>query len=75
MRYGHGKAGIIGIILKPETLKTWALSLHVCGQLLEDLSTLRENERTSCIKTKKPKLEFLLIRLTERVCEGSWTCV
>ena len=51
MRYGHGKAGIIGITLKPETLKTWALSLHVCGQILEDLSTLRENERTSCIKT------------------------
>ena len=49
MRYGHGKAGIIGITLKPETLKTWALSLHVCGKLLEDLSTLRENERPSCI--------------------------
>ena len=51
MRYGHGKAGIIGITLKPETLKTWALSLHVCGKLLEDLSTLRENERPSCIQT------------------------
>ena len=51
MRYGHGKAGIIGITLKPETLKTWALSLHVCGQLLEDLSTLRENERQSNIQT------------------------
>ena len=36
MRYGHGKAGIIG--------KTWALSLYVCGQLLEDLSTLRDDE-------------------------------
>ena len=51
MRYGHGKAGIIGITLKPETLKTWALSLHVCGKLLEDQSTLRENERPSCIQT------------------------
>ena len=28
MRYGHGKTGIVGITLKPETLKTWALS-HV----------------------------------------------
>lgn len=23
MRYGHGKNGIIGITLKPETFKTW----------------------------------------------------
>ena len=27
MRYGHGPQGIIGITLKPETLKTWALGL------------------------------------------------
>ena len=77
MQYGHGKAGIIGITLKPETLKTWALSLHVCGQLLKDLSTLRDNERPSSIKKntrKKPKQESLLTKLTERVCERSWTC-
>ena len=24
MRYGHGRKGIIGITLKPETLETWA---------------------------------------------------
>jgi len=35
MRYGHVKSGIIDITLKSETLKTWALSLHVCGQILE----------------------------------------
>jgi hypothetical protein len=33
MRYGHGKGGIIGITLQPETLKTWALSLHICSKL------------------------------------------
>ena len=27
MRYGHGQSGIIGITLRPETLKTWAYSL------------------------------------------------
>lgn len=26
MRYGHSKNGIVGITLKPETLKTWAYS-------------------------------------------------
>ena len=37
MRYGHGKTGIVGITLKPETLKTWALSCHICSQLKQDL--------------------------------------
>ena len=41
MRYGHGWAGIVGITLKPETLKTWALSCHICSQLMEDLAELR----------------------------------
>ena len=41
MRYGHGCQGIIGITLKPETLKTWALSRHSCSQLMEDLAELR----------------------------------
>lgn len=29
MRYGHGKGGIIGITLKPETLKVWSESTHM----------------------------------------------
>ena len=41
MRYGHGRSGIVGITLKPETLKTWALSRHICSQLMEDLAELR----------------------------------
>ncbi len=41
MRYGHGRAGIVGMTLKPETLKTWALSRHICSQLMEDLAELR----------------------------------
>ena len=41
MRYIRGRQGIIGIALKPETLKTWALSRHICSQLMEDLAELR----------------------------------
>ena len=37
MRYGHAPGGIIGITLKHETLKVWALSLHTCSQLESDL--------------------------------------
>lgn len=41
MRYGHGRAGIVGLTLKPETLKTWALSRHVCSQLMIELDEMR----------------------------------
>ena len=41
MRYGHGRSGIVGITLKPETLKTWALSRHICSKLMESLAELR----------------------------------
>ena len=40
MRYGQGPGGIIGITLKPEMLKTWALGLHVCCQLEQDTVNL-----------------------------------
>ena len=44
MRYGHGKRGIIGITLKPEALKVWALSLHTCSQLEHDLEEFINDE-------------------------------
>ena len=31
MRHGKGPNGIIGITLKPNTLKSWAMSLHMCS--------------------------------------------
>ena len=42
IRYGHGKRGIIGVILKPETIKIWSLSLHICSKLEQDLVCLIE---------------------------------
>ena len=43
MRYGHAPGGIIGITLKPETLKVWALSLYACSRLEADLDNMLEN--------------------------------
>ena len=43
MRYGHSKSGIIGITLKPETLQTWAYSLHICHSVLNQLKDMRDN--------------------------------
>ena len=45
MRYGHGPGGIIGITLKPETHKTWALSLHICSRLEQDIISLVVKEQ------------------------------
>ena len=45
MRHGHGRSGIIGITLKPETLKTWAYSLHTCNGIERDLDDMRTDEK------------------------------
>ncbi len=45
MRYGHGHGGIIGITLKPDTLKTWALSLHICSSRESDLSNMIDGDK------------------------------
>ena len=47
MRYGHGRRGIVGITLKPETLKTWAYSLHACNVIINDLNQMRDKESSS----------------------------
>ena len=41
MRCGPGRPGIVGISLKPDTLKTWALSRHICSELMQDFKELR----------------------------------
>jgi len=46
MRYGHGKPCIIGLKLKPETLKIWGLSLHICSRIEEDLANISREERS-----------------------------
>ena len=50
MRYGHGQAGIVRITLKPETLKTWALSRHVYSQLMQDLAELRDESNKNKVQ-------------------------
>ena len=47
MRYGHGTGGIIGITLKPETLKTWTYSLHTCNDIVQSLDVMLEQRRST----------------------------
>ena len=51
--YGHGLGGIIGINLKHETLKTWALGLHICCCLEQDITDLTRNNQVECQETHK----------------------
>jgi len=53
MRYGHGPGGIIGITLKPETLKTRALSPHICSRLEQGIADLAGNEQEISQETHK----------------------
>ena len=45
MRYGHGQRGIIGITLRPETLKTCAYSLHACNTVVSHLDAMSTQEQ------------------------------
>ena len=45
MRYGKGQSGIIGITLKPGTLKTWVYSMHACNGIINDLNEMSDEER------------------------------
>ena len=51
IRYGHAPGGIVGIALKPETLKVWALSLHACSWLESDLDDMTDEDTESKVVT------------------------
>ena len=51
MRYGHAPGGIVGITLKPETLKVLALSLHACSRLGSDLDDMMDEDTKSKVLT------------------------
>ena len=53
MRYGHSHGGIIRITLKPTTLKRWALSLHLCTQLLKYVMSLCDSDVPTAVTTHK----------------------
>ena len=48
-----GPRGMIGITLKPETLKTWTFSLHICSLVANDISNMTSNEKATLIVHKK----------------------
>lgn len=53
MRYGHGPGGIIGVTLKPETVRTWAYSMHACNRIERSLDEMRQRETPSKLQHKE----------------------
>ena len=53
MRYGHSHGGIIGITLRPDTLKTWALGLHIRSKLVEDIARMSDPDHEAIQDTHK----------------------
>ena len=51
MQYGHGQSGIIGITLRPKTLKTWAYSLHACNTVVNNLDQMRTQASQTASQT------------------------
>ena len=45
MRYGKGPKGLIGLTLRPRSVKIWAYSLHACTVILHDLDKMREKQK------------------------------
>ena len=57
MHYGHGPGGIIGITLKPETLKTWALGLLICSRQEWDIISLVGKEQDISQEAHKEEMK------------------
>ena len=53
MRFRNAPGGIIGIMLKPETLKAWALSLHACSRLESALDDMTDEDTQSKVVTTR----------------------
>ena len=56
MRYGHSPCGIIGITLKPVTMKRWTLGLHIFSQLVKDVSKMKENDGQTSVTVHKKEM-------------------
>ncbi len=57
MRYGHGPGGLIGITLRPNAVKRWALSMHICSQLVQGIVEMKYGVRSADVTAHKEELK------------------
>ena len=56
MRYGKGPGCLVGVTLKPSTVKRWALSLHTTSRVESDIDEMRYVQRTREETTHKEEM-------------------
>ena len=56
MRYGKGPGGLVGVTLKPSTIKRWALSLHTTSRVESDIDEMRHLQGTREATTHKEEM-------------------
>ena len=75
MHYGKGKSGIIGLTLKPETIKTWTDSLTDCNKVISSLDSMRSqtsHNRFSEKHKEKASPKLYWTQRTELAYMRSW---
>ena len=56
MRYGKGPGCLVGVTLKPSTIKQWSLSLHTTSRVESDINELRHQHGTREATTHKEEM-------------------
>ena len=60
MCYGKGPGGLVGVTLKPSTIKRWALSLHTTSRVESDIDDMRHEQGTREAATHKEEVPGIL---------------
>ena len=66
MRYGKCPRGLIGITLKPNAMKTWALSLPICCCIHKDIREMTQHE----MSTRNRHKEEIMSRMLSDAYDG-----
>ena len=52
-RYGKSRGGIVGLTMRPEAIMTWGLTLYISGSLVEDITHMRESNKSNSLESHK----------------------
>ena len=67
MRYGHEPGGLVGVTLNPNAVVRWALSLHVCSQIVNDFSSTKcGSQENQMIQHKEEMYARIMSDATDR---------
>ena len=53
IRFGKVRGGVVGVTLNTSTIHVWALSMHECGSLLQDLQDMKDVDTQNIVTCHK----------------------